>query len=170
MTPDRWLAVGCLAFAAFVIAAIPSQTSDRPIPGARGFDLLTGAFFPKLAVALFVLASLWLIVETIVRARRKVHGAPPAGAGAQAPEEPPGLTLRDFLYALGLTAGVLIYVQVLGYMGYLASTIPAVAILAWICGQRSWRGFFFGAVVFTLVVYFSFAHLFMVPLPRAQFW
>jgi hypothetical protein len=158
MTQDRWTALVCLAFAAFVIVTMPAQTSDRAIPGARGFDLLDGAFFPKIAVALFAIASIWLFV---------------AGRPAQPQEdaaEPPGLTPRDFVYACALTLGVLAYVWLLPAAGYLASTILAVAVLAVICGQRSWLGLLIGAVIFPVVVYYLFAGLFMVPLPRADFW
>ena len=180
MTQDRWAAVVCFVIAAFVIATIPGQTSDRPIPGARGFDLLTGAFFPKLAVALFIAAAIWLFIEgrpgraqLRATASSDEAGAPGAEQDVTEPkarEELPGLTLRDLLYASGLTAGVLVYVQLLAPLGYLLSTITAVTVLALVCGQRSWVGLLLGAVLFPLVVYYSFAHVFMVPLPRAQLW
>jgi hypothetical protein len=165
MTRDRWAAVVCFIIVAFIVAVIPSQTSDRPIPGARGFDLLTGAFFPKLAVALFLAAAVWLFIEG-----RPGRGQASADPGGAPDDEPPGLTLRDLSYAVALTAGVLVYVQLLGWLGYLLSTIPAVAVLALVCGQRSWTGLLLGAVLFPLVVYYSFAHIFMVPLPRVQLW
>lgn len=164
MTQDRWTALVCLAFAGFVIVTMPSQTSDRAIPGARGFDLLDGAFFPKIAVTLFVLASLWLFVA----GRPAPPQAMPEAGGLE--DEAAGLGLRDFLYACALTLGILGYVQLLPVAGYLASTMLAVAALALICGQRSWPGLFVGAVVFPLVVYYLFARIFLVPLPRAGLW
>lgn len=181
MTQDRWAAVACMAIAAFIIAAIPYQTSDRPIPGARGFDLLDGAFFPKIAVTLFLVAAVWLFVEG--RPKAPAGQGAPGAAGNEAgsegdgstwvaamEDEPPGLTLRDFLFATGLTVGVLFYVQLLGWFGYLASTIAAVIVLSLICGQRSWFGMLLGAVVFPVVVYFLFTELFRVPLPRMELW
>lgn len=161
MTADRWTAVTCMVISAVVIAAMPYETSDRPIPGARGFDLLDGAFFPKIAVTLFLIAAIWLFLEGWNK---------PADAAENEDDQPPGLSFRDLAYASGLTALVLIYVQFLGYFGYLVSTIAAVAILALICGQRSWLGLLLGAVLFPIVVYYLFAELFLVPLPRAQFW
>jgi putative tricarboxylic transport membrane protein len=157
ITPDRWLAIVCLGIAGLIIAAMPSQTSDRAIAGARGFDLLTGAFFPKLAVIVFVLAALWLFIE----------GRPGRTDPADAP---PGLSVRNLLYASILTAGVLVYVQLLGLLGYIISTIIAVTALALLLGQRSWLGLLVGAVLFPLVVYYAFAHIFMVPLPRSDLW
>jgi hypothetical protein len=173
MTQDRWAALVCLAFAVFVIIAMPYQTSDRPIPGARGFDLLDGAFFPKFAVAIFIVASVWMFISGARDVPSPLPGAASMGAPSAASgmdEEPPGLTLRDFLYASALTVGVLAYVVLLAWAGYLLSTILAVTMLALVCGQRSWLGLFVGAVLFPIVVYYAFAHLFMVPLPRAQFW
>jgi putative tricarboxylic transport membrane protein len=178
MTRDRWAAVVCLVFAAFVIVTMPGQTSDRPIPGARGFDLLDGAFFPKIAVTLFVIASLWLFITGRPSGSAAGPAEPPhaakSGDGirfvAEADDEPPGLTLADFLYACGLTLGVLAYVQLLPVAGYLVSTMLAVAVLALICGQRSWLGLFAGAVIFPVVVYYLFGEIFRVPLPRPELW
>ena len=182
MNPDRWTAVVCLAISALLIVALPSQTSDRPLPGVRGFEVLDGAFFPKIAIALFIIASVWLIIEA---RPRRADSAPDtdveAGTPAPFPEGKealpllpehtlPGMTARDALFAAGLSGGLLIYVQVLEFAGYLFSSIIGVCLLAVVCGQRSLVGLFFGGVVFPTIVYFLFSRLFLVPLPRGSLW
>jgi hypothetical protein len=156
------------------------------MPGARGFDLLDGAFFPELAVALFAFASVWLFFHARPRpidAASEEKPAEPVEADAAAPgtgpasepifvheHEPPGMAIRDLLWALALTGGVLVYVRLLEPLGYLAATILGVSLLAYICGQRSLLGFFMGGVVFPAVLFYLFTRVFMVPLPQGQFW
>lgn len=158
MNQDRWTAVTCLAIAVGIVLAIPSQTSDRPLPGARGFDKLDGAFFPEIAVTLFIIAAIWLFIEA--RPRKEAAAIPVPV------DQPPGMTLRDLAWAVALSGGMLVYVQFLDPLGYLTCTIVGVSVLAFICGQRSPIGFLLGAVVFPAVIFFLFTRLFMVPLPR----
>jgi hypothetical protein len=190
MNQDRWTAVACLVIAVLVVLAIPSQTSDRPLPGARGFDILDGAFFPKIAVSLFIIAAIWLFIEARPRraagAATSDDGSTPevrSGQGAQqdrsglstagsvliSDDQPPGMTLRDLAWAVALSGGMLIYVQVLDSLGYLPCTIVGVVLLALVCGQRSPVGLFFGGVIFPAAVFYLFTRLFMVPLPRGFF-
>jgi hypothetical protein len=159
LTQDQWTAVVCLAIAVLFILAIPSQTSDRPLPGARGFNVLDGAFFPRIAVALFAVAGIWLFFEARPGSRRE----------AETDDQPPGMTLRDLVWSLALSGGVLAYVQLLQPVGFLLSTIIGVSVLAFVCGQRSWLGFLLGGVVFPVVIFYLFSKLFMVPLPRGLF-
>jgi hypothetical protein len=84
-------------------------------------------------------------------------------------DQPPGMSFRDLVWALALTGGLLVYVQLLGSLGYLVCSIIGVSLLALVCGQRSLAGFFFGGVVFPTVVFYLFTKLFMVPLPRGFF-
>lgn len=163
MNQDRWTAVTCLVIAVFIVLAIPSQTSDRPLPGARGFDKLDGAFFPKIAVTLFIIAAIWLFIEA--RPRKKAAALAVTAPG----DQPPGVTLRDLVWALGLSGGMLIYVQFLDSLGYMICTVIGVSILAFICGQRSPVGFLLGAVVFPVAIFYLFTRLFMVPLPAGIF-
>ena len=162
----------CLIIAVFVVLAIPSQTSDRPLPGARGFDKLDGAFFPEIAVTLFIVAAIWLFIEA--RPGKQVVLTDDTATGGENPvpalqDEPPGMTLRDLIWAIALSGGMLIYVQFLDPLGYVVCTIVGVSILAFVCGQRSPIGFLLGAVVFPAVVFYVFTRLFMVPLPRGFF-
>src|SRR5690606_23812000 len=140
MTQDRWVAVACGVIAAALVAALPYQTSSRPIPGVRGFDLLDGAFFPKIAIMLFVLAAIWLFFEG---SRRDEQSSAPLGDERDAKT----ISRSNFLWALGLSGGLLVYVQLLRPFGYLPSSIVGVALLAWICGQRSILGFLAVSVV-----------------------
>jgi Tripartite tricarboxylate transporter TctB family len=163
MNQDRWTAVTCLVIGVLIVLAIPSQTSDRPLPGARGFDKLDGAFFPEIAVTMFIVAAIWLFIEARPRKGAATIALPASD------EEPPGMTLRDFLGAVALSGGMLAYVQFLNPAGYLICTIVGVAILAFICGQRSPLGFLLGAVAFPAAIFYLFTRLFMVPLPRVFF-
>ena len=175
MNQDRWTAVVCLIIAVLFTLAIPSQTSDRPLPGARGFDILDGAFFPELAVMLFAIAAIWLFIEA--RPKHVATGAAVERASADglspdsesAEEQPPGMSFRDFLSALALSGGMLFYVQFLDPLGYLICTIIGVSILALICGLRSIIGLFFVGLVYPTIVFYLFSRLFLVPLPRGFF-
>ena len=120
MTPDRWTAVTCLFIGILITLAIPSQTSSQPIPGARGFDLLDGAFFPKIAVALFMVASIWLFFEPRPPTDDG-ETATPAPHATLAEDEPPGITLRDFFWAAVISGAVLVYVQFLVSLGFVLS-------------------------------------------------
>jgi hypothetical protein len=173
LTQDQWTAVACIVIAVLFTLAIPSQTSDKPLPGARGFDLIDGAFFPELAVILFAFAAVWLFFDA--RARRPKEVADGDTTVVDRPSvaeevEPPGMTPLDFLWAIALSGGVLLYVQLLHPLGYLPATILGVMVLAYICGQRSLLGFITGGVVFPVVIYYLFTRLFMVPLPRGDIW
>ena len=166
LTQDRITALACMALGAAALVAIPYQTSNRPIPGARGFDVLDGAFFPKIAVALFLVAAIWLFFEGRLSRRR--------GAEAVRPEDEVdadhGISPQNFLWALTLTGAFLLYVQFLDAAGYLAATIVGVIALAWICGLRSLIGTLFVGLVYPVAVYLLFSRLFMVPLPRGDLW
>ena len=174
LTQDRLTAIACMILAAAAIVAIPYQTSDRPIPGARGLDILDGAFFPKIAVALFLVAAIWLFVEG--RGKGAVAARDLADAGplseAEPPEEEPalGISPRDFLWAVGISGSLVFYVQLLEPLGYLAATILGVTALAWVCGLRSLVGTVFVGLVYPAAVYYLFSRLFMVPLPRGDLW
>lgn len=177
LTQDRLTAIACMILAAAALVAIPYQTSDRPIPGARGFDVLDGAFFPKIAVALFLIAAIWLFVEG--RPGRRGAAAamgetPDAGplSEAEPPEEEaaPGIGPRDFLWAVAISGSLFLYVQLLEPLGYLAATILGVTALAWVCGLRSLVGALFVGLVYPAAVYYLFSKLFMVPLPRGDLW
>jgi len=173
MTQDRWTAVTCFVIAALVAVAIPSQTSDKPLPGSRGFDFIDGAFFPELAVILFAASAIWLFIVSHPRrvtTEFEASDEEPGQPDVSGEGEPPGMTLRDLFWAIGLSGGVLIYVQLLEPLGYLVATILGVLILAWVCGQRSLVGFFIGGVVFPAVVFYLFTRGFMVPLPRGELW
>lgn len=164
--------MACFVIAVFVVLAIPSQTSDRPLPGARGFDKLDGAFFPEIAVTLFIIAAIWLFIEARPRKPAAKAASPALVSGGEltgSDAEPPGMTLRDLIFAVALSGGLLVYVQFLAPLGYLLCTIVGVSILAFVCGQRSLLGFLFGGVVFPAVVFYLFTRLFMVPLPRGFF-
>lgn len=175
LTQDRLTAIACMILAGAAIVAIPYQTSDRPIPGARGFDILDGAFFPKIAVTLFLIAAVWLFVEG-----RRGSGAGAALDGAEADTLPvaepadveaaPGISPRDFLWAVAISGGLVVYVQLLEPLGYLAATILGVTALAWVCGLRSLIGTLFVGFVYPATVYYLFSKLFMVPLPRGDLW
>ena len=182
MNPDRWSSVVCLIISVILIVALPSQTSDSPLPGVRGFEVLDGAFFPKIALVLFVIASVWLFIEARPRlVRTRAESEAGTGSLQATPSEQeiatvtadggvPGMGLRDLLLSAGLPLGVLCYVQVFEFTGYLLTSIIGVSLLAVVCGQRSWVGLFCGGVVFTTIVYFLFSRLFLVPLPRGTLW
>lgn len=160
MTQDRWLALVCMAFGIFVILAIPYQTSSTPMPGARGFDLLNGAFFPKIAVALFMIGAIWIFVT----------GGPSAkeATGDEDAAEP-SLSPVSLISAGGLTLLLLAYVAVFEWAGYIVSTALLVAIIAIVCGQRSIIGLLLGAVVFPVILYLFFVNVAGVPLPQPEF-
>jgi Tripartite tricarboxylate transporter TctB family len=173
LTQDQWTAVTCIVIAVLFALSIPSQTSHKPLPGARGFDLIDGAFFPEIAVILFALAAVWLFFDA--RARRPEARPDVVEGMVTRPQiadevEPPGMTFRDLAWAIALSSGVLFYVQLLHPLGYLPATILGVLVLAYICGQRSLLGFVTGGVVFPTALYYLFTRLFMVPLPRGDIW
>ena len=169
LTQDRITALACMALGVAALVAIPYQTSNRPIPGARGFDILDGAFFPKIAVALFLVAAIWLFFEGRLR-RGGDTGDASVAPEAEVVDGDHAISPRDFLWALALTGALLLYVQFLEAAGYLTATIVGVIALAWICGLRSLIGTLIVGFVYPLAVYLLFSRLFMVPLPRGDLW
>lgn len=172
MTQDRWTALVCIILSVLVVLAIPSQASHVPLPGTRSGGFLDGAFFPELAVAIFFVAAVWLFLEARPKSREE-RSLPEEASPIPLPaaeEEPPGISGVAFLKALAMTAGLLVYVQFLEPVGYLASTIVGVIVLAFVCGQRSWVGAFLGGIVFPVAIYFLFLDVFRVPLPRGDIW
>jgi len=141
-----------LLLAGFALALhlyiIPTQVDTH----GQGPIALSPRLFCHITAGLLLILSLSLAVSGL-RA-----GARPDRAGS-------GETLGNILRggaALGISAGYVIAIPVLGYF---TSTIVFMAVFLWFCGVRSWKGGLVFLAVILPFVYLLFVKMLSVILP-----
>ena len=143
---DFYIGLGLLAF-----ALVYFQQSFTIL---RGFasDRLGPAFFPRmLALTLAALA-----VTLIVR----------AAAGRSDPSRPPQIRVGRLVAVLVVLA---LYAFALPSVGFLIATPLMLGAVIWFLGLRAWPSLATAAVGVTVVLWFVFARLLHVLLPKGLF-
>ena len=131
-------------FYAFLIFRLPS----RDLPHTLG-----AAFVPWVLASLLAILSLILLVNSIMsRDTTSVV-----------------LPKKDLLGITGLLLLIVLYVKLMGYLGFIPVSIVFLSVLTWAAGSRKPFGIVFFSVTTTTVVYFLFQKFFGVQLPAGVF-
>jgi putative tricarboxylic transport membrane protein len=137
---------------AFIVVVIPLQ-----VPEGAESTSLTPAFFPVLASAIILLLSLIYMVDEVRAYRRRT-----ATAVHQAKEPPASIPIRGVGLAL---ASMVLYTVAIGILGYLISSVAFLLFFVFFLGSKRWIVTVSIAVVASLLIYYLFAHVMLVPLP-----
>ena len=102
--------------------------------------------------------SLCLLIATIMMLARALRGR-----SLTLPGRLEGVDRARVLWVAAITVG---YVAVMGYLGFIASTIPYLAGFGIALGERRWARLGFFSVAVPLAIYLVFDATLNVPLPR----
>lgn len=149
---EYMLGIAVMVFAFIFWVLIPFQTVDTPILGARGFDLITGAFFPRIAAIALFASGLFLTVLTFLRKDFSNQ------------EYKELFNKKQALQLFYVIIGGFIYIGLVNLIGYRISTI--LLFISMMCTTRcnNWKVVLIYSVVATLVIYYVFGSVFYIPL------
>ena len=149
---DFLIGMGTVLLAGLYLALIPYQVQ----PDSDGYDFVSGRTLPFMVGGFLLITGLALTIKSL----RTMHRT---SSYEQAPShESPGhrykrvamLTTLAVLYTLGLT-----------YMGYIVSTILALAAAMVFSGERRKRLVVIISILTSVLLYYFFHKLMQVPLP-----
>jgi putative tricarboxylic transport membrane protein len=123
---------------------------------AKGI-LMSSSFFPKIGTGLLAFFSVLLILNDILRVKTDI--------GSQK-------TKLELKQRLNLFAGIFIsfaYTFLMNPMGFLISTFLLLISLMYLMGQRNFKSILPLAAGFTISIYYVFAKILQIPLPRGLY-
>lgn len=132
-------------FYAFLIWNLPS----RDLPHTLG-----ASFMPWVLAGCLCFLSLLLLFSSL----GKKNGS----------NRSVSLPLKDVAGILGLLLLILVYIQVMIYLGFLIATVIFLAVLAVISGSKKPLEIIIFSVLTTAAIYFLFDHFFNVVLPGGE--
>jgi hypothetical protein len=129
-----FLIIGLIYF-----ALIYYQASPREVPGARGFGMLTGRFFPQFAGVIFILSATFLLLKSFLNEAfvKKTNDTQILKSMLANNESVIGVSKLEFGVGALITILGLIYVGLMPFLGYLLATVIAVFILSRSMGNRN---------------------------------
>ncbi len=141
-----------LFFAFLLVPTISEDWRQSKIEDVEFFTI-GPRFFPYLSAGIMGLLSLLLIFDGLLRKR-----AGPGEAKTPSPKPP----LRPVLAFMGIGCG---YIAVLPYLGVILATPLCLAAYFWYFEFHRWMWTLLLAIGVTVIIYYCFAKLMMVPLP-----
>lgn len=130
----------------FFFVIVPSQTT------AVENAIITPSFFPRTFSLLMAILGALLFIE--------------GWRGKDKPNQKVYSVSKQGLKLVIITFAILIaYVLLLYRLPYIAVTIPVLAVLIYIYGQRNWIKLIGVSVGLPIVIYFSFTYLLRLMLP-----
>ncbi len=139
-----WLLV-FTGFYAFMIVRLPS----RDLPHTLG-----AAFVPWVLASVLAALSLILLVSTIVSRQDDSKVVMP---------------IRELLGIAGLLVLIALYVKLMHYVGFIATSLVFLAVLTVVAGSRKPFGILVFSITTTTIVYLLFQKFFGVQLPAGLF-
>ncbi|HKL02337.1 MAG TPA: tripartite tricarboxylate transporter TctB family protein [Cryomorphaceae bacterium] len=136
-----------------VYAFLTSQLPDRNIPNTLGAN-----FMPYIFAGLLAFLSILLILEGVAKHNRGATGC-----------DGNKLCTVDMLNIAALFGALIIYIFGIIYVGYLLVTPLFLAFLMYYGGSRKITEILLTSIIVTVVVYFLFHNVFMVPLTGIAF-
>jgi putative tricarboxylic transport membrane protein len=156
----------CFAFAAFVYWIAGG------IPAVTATDNLGGRFFPRMISVGLMIASLGLIVTGLlgmeISGGTARGGKPPADEAAPEPRDQGARFGPGEVRLVAFVAVLIAYTLALPNLGYVASSLIAFAAMIAIIGERRPLQVILGSVGITALLYFVFAIVFAMNLPRGS--
>lgn len=149
---DIILSIAILVFALAFIICIPYQTVEDPILGARGYDILNGAFFPKISGALLLLSGVLLVVLAAMAKSKDDTERKPLF-------EKNEVSRLFFILALGFG-----YVKLVHLTNYPIATALLLGVMMVLTRARNWLVIIVYSVAAGLTIYYVFSRVFYIPL------
>ena len=151
-----WIGIAALIIGLAYGICIPSQV----LPYGEGYGI-SGQSLPKLIAAGLVLSGL-LMIANGWRMLKKIQAA-----GKQAETQPGPLFGKAGLRRMLCYAGVLVvYFLLMERLGFIVSSIPALAAAMWLSGARSRIVIALTSVLAPPLLYLLFSSVMGIPLPR----
>lgn len=165
---NRISAFICLIFGLAYFILIYFQASPREVPGARGFGMLTGRFFPQLGGGIFILSAVFLLLKSFLNESfiNRTDDTEILKSMLDRNESVIGVSKVEFTAGALITMLGLVYVAAMPFLGYLVATIIAVFILSRSMGNKNWIYLFILSVIIPAIINYLFISILYVPLPR----
>ena len=145
------LAAGCVLFALFLFAVIPSEVEHPPVLFGQKSNGLDPAFFPQLVATCFLLIGLGYLYASF--SLNDVNGFR-------------GLK-RDNYVSIGFTIVMMIvYAATLQPLGFVAASALVVGVLSVFYGARHWLSVVIAALAVPAIIYVVFRRVLAVSLPE----
>lgn len=141
-----------LLFTSLLVPTISEDWRQSKIEAVEFFTI-GPRFFPYLSAGIMGLLSLLLILEDLFH-----KGTGPAKPQTPSPPHP----LQPVLAFMGIGFG---YIAVLPYLGVILATPLCLAVYFWYFEFRRWIWTLLLSIGVTVIIYYCFAKLMMVPLP-----
>lgn len=149
---DIILSLVAMFLALVFMVCIPYQTEQKPILGSQGYDIINGAFFPKISAALLFLSGfLMLIITNITKSNDEVDRKPLFESNE--------ISLLIILTTLGFG-----YIKLIALTNYPIATVVILIILMVLTKAGNWLMIIFYSITASLVIYYGFTKLFYIPL------
>ncbi len=145
------LAGGCVLFAIFLFAVIPSEVERPPVLFGQKSNGLDPAFFPHLVAACFLIVGLWYLCASF--RLNDVNGFR-------------GLKRDNYLSVAFTTLMFIVYAAILQPLGFVVSSALTVAVLSIFYGARHWITIVIVALGVPGIVYVVFRRVLAVALPE----
>ena len=146
------LSASILVLSLGFLICIPYQTVEDPILGARGYDILNGAFFPKISGVLLMLSGLLLLVLALITKSEDQAKRKPLFEKNEIPR-------LIFILALGFG-----YVKLVALTNYPIATALLLIVMMVLTRARNWLVIVGYSAVASLTIYYVFSELFYIPL------
>lgn len=117
---------------------------------------VTGRFFPQFAAIMVAGAGAALVISTLIA--RSTGSA----------EAPPGITIDQLRRVIPYIVITAVYILLIDVLGYLVSTVIALAVLLLFSGMRNWLQFAAVVVMIPAGLYLLFRFVLLVPLPEGM--
>lgn len=133
--------LGFTAFYAYLIAHLPA----RDLPNTLG-----AAFMPWVLAGMLAMLSIMLLASSLMN---------------KGDESTLTLPIRDLVGITGLLVLIVLYVQLMNYMGFVVVSVFFLGILTWIAGSRKPVEIAIFSITTTILIYLLFYKFFNVQLP-----
>lgn len=160
---DRGVAFFCIVLSIVIAIMIPFQTSPKAIPGSRGADMLTGRFFPMIGLCVFLLASVIMLVRTLIK--KKTPDTAPDDGEQNAESHAASFSYKEALTVLVIVLSGFAYAFLMEHSGYLLTTAVAMAAISYFVGNKNIWSILAVSLVTPIIIYLVFSKVLSVPLP-----
>ena len=147
---------GCTLFFISLVLYFIIIPWQIPSVEAKGI-LMSSSFFPKIGTGLLAFFSVLLILNDVFQVKTDM--------GSQK-------TKPEFKQRLNLFAGIILcftYTFLMNPIGFIISTFLLLILLMVLMGQRNFKFILTLAAGFTVLIYYVFAKILQIPLPKGLF-
>ncbi|MEM7462886.1 MAG: tripartite tricarboxylate transporter TctB family protein [Pseudomonadota bacterium] len=150
MSAITWFSLVSLATAIAMFALVPNQVEKPPAIFGMESEGLNPEFFPHVVTALWMLTSIWMLVDSFITPPKPETEKTPQGA---------------YVRVLVTLGAALAYTLALVWLGFVASSAVVIIMLSLFLGARNPFKIGLVAIVVPSAVFLIFTRLLHVSLP-----